>query len=299
MRISNLISTAALLILPLSAPMTVYADTTSGSSGASVATPVPTTNASNGLYVSGDVVLSGICQVEGQFRPGQMLVFRAQVLETDGTTISNPTSVTATTKLASGASVKMSYHGGNMWVGTYVIPLDSKPGVLPYTISAVDASGHKGLFVPLGTPPVIVNGNVTINLNGTKVGSFNELDASVPLYPIIQLMKSQGLETNWNGKTLSVNSSIFKSQLPPATGNGPFSIVVNGQTAFKASSVVLKDSSTHNDTTYVSANILEFLVSTFGTVLKNPHAASFDGYELNINTQPAASAPATSSSGSK
>lgn len=285
-------------MLPLAAPMTAYAAT--GSSTSASSAPIQTTNASQGLYVSGDVVLSGVCLVAGQYRPGQIMVFRAQVLETDGSTISDPTSVAVTANLMVQGKltpVTMNYDSGSkMWVGTYTIPLTATPGMIPYTISAKDALGHTGLFVPLGMPPAIVNGTVAINLNGTKVGEFTEMGSTVTLYPILQMLKKEGLQVKWDGKTVSVNSPLFPTaKLPPATGSGPYSIVINGKTVFKTTGAVMKDPTTHQNTTYLSADVIGFLVGFFGH--GNPQAASFTGYEFDINTQ-AAAAGASSASGS-
>ncbi|MCL6453371.1 MAG: hypothetical protein K6T78_07025 [Alicyclobacillus sp.] len=273
MKFSKWLPAAALMVLPLAAPVPAFAADSSTASPA-----VPQTSV-NGLAVSGDVVLSGICQVQATFHPGDMVVFRAQVLESDGSAL--PAGTTVTVNLANGDTVKMSSHG-TFFVGTYVIPPTTKPGTaLPYTISANDGNGHTGLFVPLGIPPMVVGNSVTIELNSKPLATLPENSATVPLYPIIQLLKAEGSTVQWNGHTLTVTNSKLP-KIPNMGGEGPYSVVINGQTVYKTTGDVAKDPSTHRDTTYISTDIFTFLVNI------SNRQATFAGNVLNVNTAPAA-----------
>lgn len=289
MKFAKFLPAAALIVLPFAAPMTAYAADSS-----STTAPATPTTATNGLSVAGDVALSGICQVEGQFQVGQMMIFRAQVLETNGTTI-DPTTTTVAATLSNGDTVTMAYHGAGMWVGTYVIPANTPLGPLAYAMTAKDATGNTGTFVPLGIPPMIVNNTVSIAINNKPIAAFPEIGASVPLYPIIQLLKTEGMKVGWNGHTLSVTNSSFPATLPPATGSGDYSVVINGSTVFKTTGQVMKDPSTHNNTTYISTDIFGFLVDAINLAAGGaPTTATFAGNVLNI-TPPA---PTTTTSGS-
>lgn len=288
MNIVKFLPAAALMVLPFAAPMSVYA------ADSTTTTPAKPQTATNGLSVAGDVALSGICQVEGQFQVGQMMIFRAQVLETNGTAIAATTGVTVTATLSNGATVTMAAHGPGLWVGTYVIPANTPLGPLLYTMTAKDAAGNTGTFVPLGIPPMIVNNTVSIAINNRPIASFQEIGASVPLFPIIQLLKSEGMKVGWDGHTVTVTSSNFPAALPPATGSGPYSVVINGKTVFKTTGQVMKDPSTHQDTTYISTDIFGFLVDAVNLAAGGaPTTAMFAGNVFNI-TPP--TAPTSTSS---
>lgn len=288
MKVTKFLPAVAMLALPLVVPMTAYAATDSSSTATT--TPAKPATAVNGLSVSGDVVLSGVCEVEGQFKAGQMMVFRAQVLEANAKTALDPKTTTVTVNLANGTQVKMNYHGTDMWVGTYVIPPNTPPGALPYTISAKDANGNTGLFVPMGMPPMIVNNTVTIAINKKPIAKLQEEGATVPLYPIIQLLKKEGMKVSWNGSVLTLTDSALPAKIPNMGGSGKYSIVVNGTTVFRTTGHVQKAQWTHQNTTYISTDIFGFLVDA------SNRAASFAGNVLNFTTP---SATSTAGAGTK
>jgi hypothetical protein len=274
MKLKRLFPAVALLVTAAVTPVTAFA----ADSGTPAPPTSPPVTSSQGLFVSGDVVLGGICQVAGQFEPGQMMVFRAEVLKSDGSAI-DASKTTTTVHLANGAEVKMNYSADDgFWVGVYVVPPGTQLGALPYTITAEDSSGNKGTYVPLGMPPMIVGNNITITVDNQTVEKLPKSGASVPLYPIIQFFKAQGIQVTWNGQNLSLAvPGLSPSDLPNLGGSGAYSIDVNGKTIMKLTGHVEKDPVSHGNTTFISTSIFDVLTGLSG--------GTFDGNTFSISTK--------------
>ena len=108
-----------------------------------VQTASPAMQQVGGLFIQGDMV-DGTCTPRGRYAPGERVVFRVQVLNAQ--TAEMAPDATVTVRLADGTVLPMRYSGhpanapptDEFWATSWTVPADTLPGVVRFTIEAVD-----------------------------------------------------------------------------------------------------------------------------------------------------------------
>ncbi len=116
------------------------------------------------LAIQADTVLSGPCVQMSQFKRGDRIVFRAQVLDTaTGTALDATGLKSVVVEFADGTT--MDAHFGphpptqaevNFWSVAWTVPDTFPTGTLGYKIVATDNAGASVTFNPLNVPPSLL-----------------------------------------------------------------------------------------------------------------------------------------------
>jgi hypothetical protein len=114
------------------------------------------------LFVDADLV-SGVlgpslCVLQNRFSPGDRVVFRARVFDAQSGQVASTAAVTV--RFADGTTLPLFYSlprppphldygpaGDDIWVNVWEVPRDAPPGIVRYTIEAVDGI-RMGHYVP-------------------------------------------------------------------------------------------------------------------------------------------------------
>jgi hypothetical protein len=105
-----------------------------------------------GLFIQGDMV-DGACTPRGRYAPGERVVFRVRVLNTQ--TEETARDATVTVHLVDGTVLPMRYSGhpanapptDEFWATSWTVPPETPSGVVRFTIEAVDGP-LMGRFLP-------------------------------------------------------------------------------------------------------------------------------------------------------
>lgn len=127
-----------------------------GLPAASVAAPIAQTDGvaqpSNRLYIQGDMV-DGTCVMRSRYAPGERVVFRVRVLDSQTGEMARDAVVTVTLDNGTVLPLRFSAHPARppqtdeFWATSWTVPDDTPEGVVRFSVEAVDGA-RTGRYEP-------------------------------------------------------------------------------------------------------------------------------------------------------
>ena len=108
-------------------------------------------------FFEGDIVRSGVCVLNNQFKRGERIAFRVRVMDPTGKQADDKRLKTLVVELGDGTKVPMKYgaHRGtdNFWSTSWTVPDSFPTGALSYKVVATDNDNQNQTWAPFNVAP--------------------------------------------------------------------------------------------------------------------------------------------------
>ena len=108
-------------------------------------------------FFEGDIVRSGVCVLNNQFKHGERVAFRVRVMDPNGKQADDKRLKSLVIELGDGTKVPMKYgahrNTDNFWSSSWTVPDNFPTGTLSYKVLATDMDNQSQTWSPFNVAP--------------------------------------------------------------------------------------------------------------------------------------------------
>jgi hypothetical protein len=114
-------------------------------------------NAAPKYFFEGDIVRSGVCVLNNQFKRGERVAFRVRVSDPKGAAADDKRLKTLVVELSDGTKLPMKYsvhrNTDSFWSISWTVPDNYATGTLTYKVTATDTDNQSQSWSPFNIAP--------------------------------------------------------------------------------------------------------------------------------------------------